>query len=289
MPERLDVGQVLTAVFDHYRNQFGLLFPAALIVFLPVAVINSAIGTGAGANLILVVLSAAVGVIATYWYQGMVVEAVRDIQDRVRDFSLGGLFRSVGPVVAPLIGAGILGGLGIALGLVLLIVPGLVLLTWWALLAPVIVIERTGVIDAFGRSRALVRGNGWQVFGVIVVLFLLQAIASGILQAIGRVLSDSVVAFAIATLIGNAVVAPLTALAAATMFLEVKRIRGEPPVPAGAEPGAPPTGTPSPAGPAPEPTPPPAPQGRPQPGPEAAPPRTPESGPPGGQGPSAGG
>ena len=40
--------------------------------------------------------------------------------------------------------------------MVLLIVPGLILLTIWAVIAPVIVVERSGVIDAFRRSRELV-------------------------------------------------------------------------------------------------------------------------------------
>ena len=53
----------------------------------------------------------------------------------------------------PLLVAGLLAGICIALGFVLLIVPGLVLLTIWAVIAPVIVIERTGALEAFGRSR----------------------------------------------------------------------------------------------------------------------------------------
>ena len=47
-----------------------------------------------------------------------------------------------------------------------------------------IVVERTEVFDAFGRSRNLVKGNGWQVFGVIVLLFIIQFVASLILTAI---------------------------------------------------------------------------------------------------------
>ena len=58
------------------------------------------------------------------------------------------------------------------IGLVLLVVPGLFLITIWAVIAPVIVLERAGVFESFGRSRHLVKGNGWQVFGVLVILFL---------------------------------------------------------------------------------------------------------------------
>lgn len=84
------------------------------------------------------------------------VELVRDVQDGRLDASVGDLMRSVLPVLGPLIAAGILAGIGIAVGFVLLIVPGLFLLTIWA----VIVIERRGISDAFGRSRQLVKDQG---------------------------------------------------------------------------------------------------------------------------------
>jgi len=106
-------------------------------------------------------------------------------------------------------------------------VPGLVLLTWWALLAPVIVVERAGVGAAFGRSRALVRGNGWQVFGVIVLLAILQTVVSAFFGALVSGSSESPFAAALAGLVGSALVAPLTALAASTMYFELRRMRAE--------------------------------------------------------------
>ena len=121
----------------------------------------------------------------------MVVGLVSDVQDGRRDSSVEDLVRSTGPVILPLIGAGMLAGLGIGVGFLLFIVPGLILLTIWSVIAPVIVVERSGAIDAFGRSRALVRGNGWQVFGVIVVVFIIVAVVQGILGAIGSGISDS--------------------------------------------------------------------------------------------------
>ena len=47
------------------------------------------------------------------------------------DFGIADTFSKVWPRLWPLLGASILAGLGIAAGLVLLIVPGLILLTWW--------------------------------------------------------------------------------------------------------------------------------------------------------------
>jgi hypothetical protein len=226
MNQKLDVGTVFERIFDVYKSQAGLLLPAALILFVPVAILNGIIATNG--SILSGVLAGVLGVVATYWYQGMVVEATEDILDGRRDHTIGSLFSSVSPVVLPLIGAGILAGLGIGIGFILLIVPGLFLLTIWAVVAPAIVSERVGVFQAFGRSRELVRGHGWQVFGVIVVLFLLQIIVGGAVQAIFRAISDSFAAIAAGDLIVRVIVAPLSGLAAAVMFFELKRLHGEP-------------------------------------------------------------
>jgi hypothetical protein len=49
-------------------------------------------------------------------------------------------------------------------------------------------------------------------------------------------IADSIVGFAIAQLISNVLIAPLSALAAATMYFELRRLHGEAPVSAGAGP-----------------------------------------------------
>ena len=231
MTRRLDTADTLTRVFSLYAAQAGVLLPAALIIFLPVAILRGLISTG-GAGVLLLLLASAVSLIGNVWYQGVVVEAVEDMQDGRRDFSIGELFRSAAPVLGTLLVAGILAGIGIAIGLILIIIPGLVLLTWWALLAPVIVVERKGVFEAFGRSRELVRGNGWRVFGVIVVVFLVQAVVSSALQAVGGAISDSFAGYGLGALVAQVVTAPLSALAAAVMFFALRG--GTQPVP---EPG----------------------------------------------------
>jgi hypothetical protein len=225
MNSKIDVGNVLERTFRFYRDQFGLLIPAALVLFVPVALLNGLVlssGTIVGALLV-----AAIGVVATFWFQGMVVEAVRDILDGRRDHTVGSLFRSISPVIGPLILAGIVAGFAIGIGFVFLIVPGLFLLTIWAVLGPVIVVERAAAFDAFGRSRELVKGNGWPVFGVIIVLFVLTAIVGGVLQGIATAIFDSFVGRFLGQVIVSVLVSPLSAIAAAVLYFELKRIHGE--------------------------------------------------------------
>jgi hypothetical protein len=277
MNQKLDVARVFERIFEIYKDQFTLLIPAALVVFVPVAVISGVIYAG-DTSIIGGLIVAAIATIATYWFQGMVVEAARDILDGRRDHTIGSLVQSVTPVLGALIVAGILAGIGIGIGLLLLIVPGLFLLTIWAVIAPVIVIERAGALESFGRSRDLVRGHGWQVFGVIVVLFLVQFIITAVLNAIANSVSDSFVGYTISDLIVRVLVAPFTALAASVLFFELKALRGEPVLgtgpggqitpaePAPAAPEAPAGGpAPTPGEPAAPPAPPPPP------GPEAPP------------------
>jgi hypothetical protein len=91
------------------------------------------------------------------------------------------------------------------------------------------VIDRLGVTDALRRSRALVSDNAWRVFGVIVVLFLITAVISGVLSAIGGSISDdSFVGFALADLIARVLLSPLSAIAATVMYVELRRVKGEP-------------------------------------------------------------
>ncbi len=241
MNQKLDTARVFERIFGIYRQQFTLLIPAALVLFLPVALISGllyASAVGPVELILLVALGAVVGV----WFQGMVVEAALDILDGRRDHTVGTLLRSVTPVLGPLVLAGILAGLATGIAM-LLIVPGLYLLTIWAVLAPVIVIERRPAMEAFGRSRELVRGHGWQVFGVVVVVYLLQVLTSLVLRTVADSAGDSFVTYAVAELLVRLLIAPLSALAAAVLFFELRARREEPsggPAPTPADPPPPP-------------------------------------------------
>ena len=80
----------------------------------------------------------------------------------------------------PLFGLAILMGLGIMLGALLLIIPGLILTVVWSVAVPAKVVEKLGVLQAMQRSRDLTRGHRWPIFG----LFVLYAIANWILSVL---------------------------------------------------------------------------------------------------------
>lgn len=101
--------------------------------------------------------------------QGALVRAtIAHADGRVAGFSESA---SAGLAVAlPLFVMALLSGIGIGLGFVLLVVPGLMLYVIWAVAGPALVEERLGPIRALGRSRDLTRGARWKVFGVAIVV-----------------------------------------------------------------------------------------------------------------------
>ena len=220
-PDRLDTARVFERVFAIYRLQAGVLLPAAVLLYL----LPSALGLASGRTGQALALAASV--IAAVGYQGLVVQAVRDIQDGVRDLSLGGLFRSISTVLGPLLWTALLVGIGVFLGMLAFIIPGLVLLTQWAVAAPVVVCEVRTPTQAVGRSRQLVHGHGWRVFSVLVVTFLLVLIVDAALVSAANAISGSDISFAIANLIAGTLTAPVFALASAVLYLELLQLKGE--------------------------------------------------------------
>ena len=215
MSQDVTAGGVVARAFAIVRDQFAVLVGTALIVFAVDAV---ATGLLRGA---LAIIAAVVSVVLTTFYQGMVVRLVADVQDGRRDSSVGELLSGVSPVVVPLFAVSLLAGLGIAFGFVLLIVPGLFLMTIWAVVAPVIVLERPGVFAAFGRSRELVRGHGWTVLGALVLVFLI-VIAAAIVAGIVGVALGGGVGEAIAGWVLNALVQPLAAVTATVIYFALR-------------------------------------------------------------------
>ena len=183
-------------------------------------------------------LTVVIGFVGTFWLQGALVYAVDDVRDGRIDSTVGQVFDRVKPHLVTLIVAGFLAGVGILLGLILFIVPGLILLTWWCLMVPVIVLEGKKIGEAFSRSRELVRGHGWTVFGVVIVTALLTGIASGIIQSLFSFLG-SFLRYWLGGAIASAIVGPFFAIALTLMYFTLRDLK-EPTAPA-------PTSEPTPA------------------------------------------
>ena len=219
MSSQIDIGPVVRKTFEIYRDQAAVLLGAAAAIFVGVLVLGVVLGA---ISPVFLVILAIVQVVAQLFYTGMVVRLVQDVQDGRRDSTVKQLFESVRGRALALFVVGLLAGLGIAIGLVLLIVPGLVLLTWWSVSAPAVVLEDRGATAALGRSRELVRGHGRQVFGVIVIFFLINILISAVLGGIGAAGGDAL--GGAMRVVGSTLAAPLFALGASVLYFELRRI-----------------------------------------------------------------
>jgi hypothetical protein len=211
-------GSIVSQIWEIYRDQFSVLVSTAVALYGLQFVVYLLLPNAAG--FALAVLFWALAIL----YQGMVVKLVQDIQDGRRDHSVADLVRSVQPVFWPLVGVSLLFGIGLGIGFVLLIIPGLILMVIWSVVAPVTVLERPGVFAAFGRSRGLVRGNGWNVFGVILIVFLAVAVislAAGLAASGLGTVGRAFVQWAV-----NAALAPVTALSASVLYFALLGRRG---------------------------------------------------------------
>jgi hypothetical protein len=233
---RLDVGAVFRRVWAIYVDQAPVLMPAAAVLFVFTGIISTALVTSSSGLALLALL---ISLIATNLFTGMVVELVADVQDGRRDATPGQLLRAVTPVLGQLVLIAVVVAIGVVVGLVLLVVPGLILLTVWAVAAPVVVLERPPGLGALRRSRELVRGHGWQVFGVIFVLgILIAGVAGGIELAAES--AGTGVGIVVRVILG-VLTGPIAALAAAVLYFELRRSTAG--APAGGSPRADPFGS----------------------------------------------
>jgi hypothetical protein len=161
---------VLGEAWKIYRSIAAYLLAIAFVIYLAAAIITALLSlVGVFGSL----LGTVVELVAAFLVQAALVKPIQHVRDGRVDLNLGETVRAAAPSIASVAGASILAGIVLTIGLILIIVPGLILITIWAVIVPAIVVERAGLFASFGRSRELVRGHGWQVFGAPVLVFLI--------------------------------------------------------------------------------------------------------------------
>jgi hypothetical protein len=213
----LDVGAVIRRVFDIYVEQASVLMPAAAVVFVVTGILGAVL---IAASPGLAPLALGIDLVAVTLFTGMVVELVADVQDGRRDATTRQLLGAAAPVLGQLILVGVVAAVGIMAGFLLLIIPGLILITIWSVAAPVVVLEHPGVFAALRRSRNLVRGNGLRVFGVILALVVLVGVAGNLIDVAAE--SAGTGAGIVARVVVGVLSAPLAALAAAVLYFDLR-------------------------------------------------------------------
>jgi hypothetical protein len=206
---------VLDEAWRMYKTFAKHLLAIAFVIYLVAAIITALLALGGGTVGIL--LGSFVSVVAAFVLQATLVKAVQDVRDGHADLSIRQTVNEALPFLAPVAGASILAGIAITIGLLLIIVPGLFLITIWAVIVPVIIIERSGALASFGRSRELVRGHGWHVFGTLVLVYIIMLVVNIVLglifSALPHTLGDG-----LSSVISGTLISPFLALVVTLVY-----------------------------------------------------------------------
>jgi hypothetical protein len=126
--------------------------------------------------------------------------------------------------VLRLIAVDLLLGLVVVIGLLLLIVPGVVFMVWFALVAPVVKIEHPTIRAAFRRSRELVRGHFWFVFVFVIPIMIVAEGVSDLAQSgVVELLGGGFTREWAGAVVTDLLTAPVYALAVVVLYFELNQ------------------------------------------------------------------
>jgi hypothetical protein len=169
----LVVGAIPGIIMTYFFYRMGIGAPNALRAG---ASMNAMIGAGAVTTILSLVISSIV--------QGALTRATVSASEG-RKVTFGESLATGLRVILPLIALSILLAIGLTVGFILLVIPGIVLLLMWAVAVPSLVIERAGVFAAFSRSAELTKGEKWKILALFIVLLVGYWLLSAAVALIG--------------------------------------------------------------------------------------------------------
>jgi len=199
------VGRVINRTFAAIRNNFVSFFLASLIIMgIPMFLIGLMpvfMGTGGMLNgdtinedffasfMAMAGVSLIVVMIGSILLQGaLIFGAVADFNGRKAPF--GECMSVALRYFFPLLGLGILVSIGMLLGFMLLIIPGIFIALGWSIAAPVLIVEGQGITDSISRSWELTKGYKRWIFLLFIILMVISAVIGAVLGAFTLIAGD---------------------------------------------------------------------------------------------------
>jgi hypothetical protein len=165
---------VIRAALRTYRERFWRVASTAFVVFGAVAVVDAIATvlvldhvTSPVGDAIASTASAVFATAGVVVYAGILDKVVGAHLHGHPDLTLREIWREL-PLLR-LGAADVLLALAVLAGLALFVIPGIIVLTLWSLVGPVITIEDRSVTSAFGRSWQLVRPCFWLTLGLVTL------------------------------------------------------------------------------------------------------------------------
>jgi hypothetical protein len=169
----MTVGDILDRGLKLLLARLGTFYAINLIVLSPIIAVQLAtpvLGAGLG-FLVVPILNLILQPIGTAAILHVISQEFVD--QRV---GVGDAFRFALSRFGTLLGASIISGFIIGIGLGCILVPGLIFWTWYALVPQVVVVEGLGVTASLNRSKQLGEGFRWRIFGIICLVLTLMVI-----------------------------------------------------------------------------------------------------------------
>jgi hypothetical protein len=199
---------VLREAWAMYRRFAAHFLTIAFVFYLISGVIGALLSlAGAGGSL----AAALINFLFLCLLEAALVKAVQDVRDGRVDLNFSETLRAALPFLLPVFGAAILFVIAVTIGFVLIIVPGLILLTFWSLFVPCIVLGGVPAMSSFGQSWRTVRGHAWKVFGTYVLVWLIYLVFEIVLSLIFVAIPGAGRSF-IASVVSGTLVAPFIAI-----------------------------------------------------------------------------
>ena len=190
MKADLGIGRILGGTFSLYFKNFPLFFgtvfmPYALYMLVVVDPINQSLTVDPAnpfGNLGQSFLVGGLSMLLIIFLQAVLVRMSISLHGG-QGAQLGAALRGALTGFLPILLLGIVAGIATTLGFLLLIVPGLYILALLYVYVPAIVFEKAG-FSALGRSEELTKGYRWAIVGIILVVFVINWIITGLYSAV---------------------------------------------------------------------------------------------------------
>ena len=210
-------GEIWSEAFRIYRENAANLLLIVAVVVVPLTFVSAVI-VQTGTTIVGLLVGAAIGIIIWAILQAAILRGaaqatIGDPVDIEASYRWGlARFGSV-LLVALLV------GIVVAVGFLLLIIPGFIFLVFLSVSEPALIVENRRGTEAMARSWNLVRGHFWHALVVILVAAIITGVIGGILSAIG---GDNWFVAWIFTAIAQIITAPFTALVTVLLYLDLR-------------------------------------------------------------------
>ena len=210
-------GEIWSEAFRIYRENAANLLLIVAVVVVPLTFVSAVI-VQTGTTIVGLLVGAAIGIIIWAILQAAILRGaaqatIGDPVDIEASYRWGlARFGSV-LLVALLV------GIVVAVGFLLLIIPGFIFLVFLSVSEPALIVENRRGTEAMSRSWNLVRGQFWHALVVILVAAIITGVIGGILSAIG---GDNWFVAWIFTAIAQIITAPFTALVTVLLYLDLR-------------------------------------------------------------------